>query len=46
MPEKPEIEKLRVLHDLNTQFEVPEALRGSLQSQLSTQSQDQIERFG
>src|SRR6266404_3846823 len=35
MPKKPEIEKLRVLHDLHTQFEVPEAIRKTLESQLS-----------
>ncbi len=45
MPEKPEIEKLRVLHDLHTQFEVPEAIRKTLESQLSADDQGRIERF-
>lgn len=45
MPEKPEIEKLRVLHDLRTQFDVPEAIRKSLESQLSPDDQGRVERF-
>jgi len=45
MPEKPEIEKIRILHDLHTQFDVPEAVRSTLQSQLTSGSQQQVERF-
>jgi hypothetical protein len=45
MSEKPEIEKLRVLHDLHTQFDVPAAVRSMLQSQLSAGSQEQVDRF-
>jgi hypothetical protein len=45
MPEKPEIEKIRVLHDLHTQFDVPEAVRNTLHSQLKPGSQEQIDRF-
>lgn len=45
MPDKPEIEKLRVLHDLHTQFDVPEAIRKTLELQLSPDDQGRIERF-
>ena len=45
MPEKPEIEKLRALHDLHTQFDVPEAIRKTLESQLSLDDQGRVERF-
>lgn len=45
MPDKPEIEKLRVLHDLHTQFDVPEAIRKTLESQLSSDDQGRVERF-
>ena len=43
--DKPEIEKLRVLHDLRTQFDVPEAIRNTLEAQLSTSDQGRVERF-
>jgi hypothetical protein len=45
MSTKPEIERIQVLHDLQTHFEVPEAVRTTLESQLSTEDQAQIERF-
>lgn len=45
MPEKPEIEKMRVLHGLYSQFDVPEALGNTLNSQLQLSSRDQIDRF-
>ena len=45
MPEKPEIEKMRVLHDLRTQFDVPEAVRNTLHAQLGPGGQDQLDRF-
>jgi len=45
MPDKPEIEKMRVLHDLHTQFDVPEALRSTLHSQLRPGSQEKLDRF-
>lgn len=45
MPDKPEIEKLRVLHDLRTQFDVSEAIRKTLVSQLSADDQGRVERF-
>src|SRR5687767_9396215 len=45
MPDKPEIEKLRVLHDPHTQFDVPEAVRRTLESQLSPEDQGLVERF-
>src|SRR5882724_6540185 len=45
LPDKPNIEKIKVFHDLNTQFDVPEAVRIALQSQLSGGSPEQVERF-
>lgn len=45
MSQKPDIEKIRVLHDLRTQFDVPPALREELESQLAQSDQAVIERF-
>src|SRR4051812_19931106 len=45
MSDKPEIEKLRVLHDLHNQFDVPDGLRQTLESQLSPADQGRVERF-
>jgi hypothetical protein len=45
MSDKPEIEKLRVLHDLQVQFDVPDAMRTTLESQLSDDDQSRIARF-
>jgi hypothetical protein len=45
MTNKPEIERLQVLHDLQTHFDVPEAFRTTLESQLSADDQAQMGRF-
>jgi len=45
MPEKPEIEKLRVLHDLQNQFDVSDGFKSALKAQLSDDDQNRIERF-
>jgi len=45
MPDKPEIEKLRVLHDLQNQFDVSDAIKSTLQTQLSAEDQSRIDRF-
>ena len=42
---KPEIEKHRVLHDLSTQFELPEEVESLLKGQLSPDDQSRLERF-
>jgi hypothetical protein len=43
MSDKPEIEKMRILHDLGTKFDVPDAVRSTLRSQIA--NQNAIERF-
>lgn len=43
MPDKPQIEKIRVLHDLQTQFNVSDAIRSTLESQLN--NRDHVDRF-
>ena len=45
VPDKPNIERIKIFHDLNTQFDVPEAVRIALQSQFSGGSPEQVERF-
>jgi hypothetical protein len=45
MPDKPEIEKLRVLHDLQNQFDVADSVKSILEAQLSAVDQARIERF-
>ena len=45
MSDKPKISQLRILHDLQNHFEVPATFKGSLESQLSKEDQDRIERF-
>ena len=45
MSDKPEIQRIQVLHDLQTHFNVREDLRDSLHSQLSPDSQVQLDRF-
>ena len=44
MPDKPEIGKLRVLHELQNQFDV-RAVKSTLESQLSNEDQRRINRF-
>lgn len=45
MNDKPEIEKLRVLHELQNQFSVPDAVKKTLEAQLSNDDQNRIKRF-
>lgn len=45
MPDKPEIEKIHALHNLESQFDVPEEMRHLLHSQLSDRDRDSISRF-
>lgn len=45
MPSRPQIERLRILHDLRVHFEVLPALRATLEAQLSADDQPLIERF-
>lgn len=43
MPDKPEIDRIRALHELQNKFDVSEAIRSTLESQLS--NPDIIDRF-
>ncbi len=45
MSEKPEIEKLRVLHNLQNQFDVTDGFKSALKAQLSEDDQNRIGRF-
>ncbi|TWU51685.1 hypothetical protein [Rubripirellula reticaptiva] len=45
MNDKPDIERIRVLHDVQTHFELPNDARKNLESQLSSVDQDRVERF-
>jgi len=45
MSNKPEIEKLRVLHELTNLFKMTNNVEISLKNQLSTDDQDRLERF-
>lgn len=43
--DKPEIEKHRILHELQAKFDVPDAFKSTLESQLSENDQKRIGRF-